>query len=350
MTNDRRPTTILGWDIGGANVKASRFAADGHAEVAEVPFALWREPGRLPAILADVVDRLGSAGRMAVTMTAELADCFATKREGVAFIIDAFRRTFPDVEVWVYGTDGRFRSPDEAAVEPEKVAAANWMAAATLVACRFSDALFLDAGSTTTDIIPIVAGRVAARGRTDTARLRTGELVYTGALRTPVAAVVRWLPVRGRRCRVAAEHFAIAADVHLWLGKIQEGDYTCETPDGRGRDRPHAAARLARMVCGDLEMLDAADITAIAEHVASTQVRQIAAGIRQVARRLGPAFPRMAVLAGQGTFLARAAAADAGLTVHELAGDLGVAAARAAPAAAVARLLLEMEGGELLRR
>jgi len=335
---------ILGWDVGGANVKAARIGEDGQSEpkVFERPFALWREPHRLPAVLAEAADRLGGARIMAVTMTAELADCFATKREGVVFVLDAFRTAFPDVQPWVYGVDGRFRSAEAARRRPHRVAAANWMASATLVARTFPDALFLDVGSTTTDVIPIVAGRVAVRGRTDPARLRTGELVYTGALRTPVCAIVRSVPLRGRRCRVAAEHFAIVADVHLWLGRIEEGDYTCETPDGRGRSRSEAGARLARVVCADLEMLGPGDVTAIAEHVARAQVRQIACGIRQVTRRLGLACPRLAVLAGQGAFLTRAAADQVGLATRDMADDVGWAAARAAPAAAVAYLLAQM--------
>jgi probable H4MPT-linked C1 transfer pathway protein len=332
---------ILGWDVGGANIKAARIGEDGQSEprVFERPFALWREPHRLPVVLAEAADQLGGARTMAVTMTAELADCFATKREGVVFVLDAFRTAFPEVQPWVYGVDGRFRSAEAARRRPHRVAAANWMASATLVARTFSDALFLDVGSTTTDVIPIVAGRVAARGRTDPARLRTGELVYTGALRTPVCAIVRSVPLRGRRCRVAAENFAIVADVHLWLGRIEEGDYTCETPDSRGRGRCEAGARLARVVCADLEMLGAGDITAIAEHVARAQVRQIAGGVRQVMRRLGSTCPRVAVLAGQGAFLARAAAEEVGLATRDMAEDLGSAAARAAPAAAVAYLL-----------
>src|SRR6185436_18573422 len=181
------------------------------------------------------------------TMTAELADCFATKRAGVAFVIDAFRDAFPASELWVYGVDGQFRSAEDARRQPLQVAAANWMASATLVARTFPDALLVDVGSTTTDIIPIVAGRVVARGRTDSTRLRTGELVYTGSLRTPVCAIVRSVPVDGRRCRVAAELFAVAADVYLWLGRIEEAGYTCETPDGRGRSRAEAGARLARI-------------------------------------------------------------------------------------------------------
>jgi probable H4MPT-linked C1 transfer pathway protein len=275
-------------------------------------------------------------------MTAELADCFATKREGVAFVLDAFGTAFHGVEPRVYGVDGRFRSPQEARQRPLDVAAANWRASATLVARMFPDALFLDVGSTTTDIIPILAGRVAVRGRTDPARLRSGELVYTGALRTPVCAIVRSVPLGGRRCRVAAEHFAVAADVHLWLGRIEERDYTCDTPDGRGRSRSESGARLARIICADLEMLAPADITAIAVHVANAQVKQITSGIRQVMRRLGPACPSVAVLAGQGAFVASKATEELGLTIRDLANELGDAAARAAPAAAVAILLGEL--------
>jgi probable H4MPT-linked C1 transfer pathway protein len=338
---------ILGWDVGGANLKAARIGEDGQSEprMLERPFALWREPHRLPTVLAEAADRLGGTRdihTMAVTMTAELADCFATKREGVAFVLDAFRTAFPDVQPWVYGVDGRFRSAEAARQRPHRVAAANWMASATLVARTFPDALFLDVGSTTTDVIPIVAGRVAVKGRTDPARLRSGELVYTGRLRTPVCAIVRSVPLGGRRCRIAAEHFAVAADVHRWLGRIDECEYTCETPDGRGRSRLDAAARIARMVCADLEMIGLGDVDAIADHISRAQVRQIASGIRQVMRRLGPACPRMAVLAGEGTFLARAAAEKVGLATRDLADEVGSAAARSAPAAAVAYLLAAM--------
>jgi probable H4MPT-linked C1 transfer pathway protein len=215
------------------------------------------------------------------------------------------------------------------------------MASAVVVARLYPDALLVDVGSTTADIIPIVNGRVAAKGKTDPARLRSGELIYTGALRTPICAIVRTVPRRGRRCRVAAEHFAVAADAHLWLGNIDAGGYSCDTPDGRGRSRLESGARLARMVCADLEMLREPGITEIAEHVAEAQVRQIAAGIRQVMRRLEGQSPRLAIVAGQGAFIARAAAERAGLSVKALADTLGSAAARAVPAAAVAYLLYE---------
>ena len=330
---------VLGWDVGGANVKAALVGAAADPQVVERPFALWRAPRELPGVLAEIAGAVGGAHRMAVTMTAELADCFATKREGVASVLDAFAVAFPDVRPRVFGVDGRFRSVEAARARPLRVAAANWMASAMLVADLAPDALFVDVGSTTTDVIPIVAGRVEPQGRSDVARLRSGELVYTGLLRTPVCAIVRWLPVRGRRCRVAAELFAIAADAHLWLGHIGEGDYDCETPDGRGRSREEAGARLARMVCADAEQLGPDGVTAIAEHIVRAQVKAIAMGIAQVRRRQGPAGPRLAVLAGQGTLLARRAAEAKGLATCTLEERFGPGASRALPATAVALLL-----------
>jgi probable H4MPT-linked C1 transfer pathway protein len=340
---------ILGWDIGGANIKAARIRGHGDpaVDVIEQPFALWREPQQLPAILKDIAARLGTASTMAITMTAELADCFPTKRDGVRLVLDAVRTALPAAEAWVFGTDGRFSSVDAACDQPMRVAAANWLAAAMFVARTYPDVLFIDVGSTTTDIIPITRGVVAACGRTDTERLRNGELVYTGALRTPVAAMVQSVRFGGHACRIAAEHFAIAADVHLWLRHIDEHAYTCETPDGRGRSRRDAAARLARMVCADLEMLDDDEITDIAEWAYQKQVQQIAAAIRQVLRRGGPG-PGMLLTAGAGCFLAQAAAARLRLPARDLV--LDGAGTRAVPALAVARLLMETAETDRLHR
>ena len=334
--------SILGFDVGGANVKAARIDdAGAPAQVVERTLPLWREPQRLPAVLAEAADVLGAAPIIAVTMTAELADCFATKREGVASVLDAFDAAFPDREPWVYGTDGTFRRASQARQRPLRVAAANWMASAAIVSRAFPDAIFLDIGSTTTDIIPIVGGRVVVRGRTDPARLRSGELIYTGALRTPVCALVRSVRIRGRRYRVAAEYFANVGDAHLWRGSVEPSDYTCETPDGRGRSRREGAARLARMICADLEMLDDDPIDDIADQVVRAQLDQIVGGLRQVMRRLGRQCPGVAVIAGQGAFIAARAAELVGLETRDLAAMLGPAAARSVPAAAVAYLLAD---------
>ena len=127
--------------------------------------------------------------------------------------------------------------------------------------------------------------------------------------------------------------------VHVMGDKNHGGALSCETPDGRGRSRLEAGARLARMICEDMDRLGAARVTEIAEHTAHAQLRQVVSGLRQVRRRLGAGCPRLAVLAGQGAFLAREAADAVGLVTTNLADGMGPAAARATPAAAVAYLL-----------
>ena len=93
------------------------------------------------------------------------------------------------------------------------------------------------------------------------------------------------------------------------------------------------------MVCADAADLDPADVTAFARHIVRAQTTEIASALQRVARRIGSTAPRLAVLAGSGEFLARAAAREVAMDVISLADQLGADAARTAPAAAVALLL-----------
>ncbi len=338
-TGDPAGPPIIGWDIGGVNLKLARLAG-GSLTTATEPFELQRAPDRLATTLASLARGVHAAPAdlHAVTMTAELSQHFRTKREGVAFVLDALAAAIPGGLVHVWGTDGRFHTPARARAAPLLVAASNWMATATLVASGIPDAVLVDVGSTTTDIIPIVNGACVALGRTDPERLRTGELRYTGALRTPVEAVVRQVPLAADAVAVSAEGFALTGDVHLWLRRLAAEDYTVPTPDGRPPSREFAGERLARVVCADREMLGERDIERLAEAVAEAQLEDVARAIRTVWGR----HPEIttAVVAGLGEFIAADAARRTGLDVIRLADRLGLAAARAAPAAAVAHLLL----------
>ena len=187
---------------------------------------------------------------------------------------------------WSSPTAGELVSLAEARERPLDVAAANWVASALAVAALHPDALLLDVGSTTADVIPIAAGRVAAEGRTDLDRLLAGELVYTGALRTGLAAIAPRVPVRGRWCPVASELFAISGDVHLILGHLAPEAYTCPTPDGRPATVECARARVARLVCADMEQLSVAEVETIAAYLHGEQVGQIEAAARRVRSRI----------------------------------------------------------------
>jgi len=323
---------VIGLDIGGVNTKA--VWRDGEQRRVVLRFYdVVRDPGALEAVVREVVAELRASELVAVTMTAELSDEFRTKREGVGFVLDAVEAAVAG-PVLALTTAGELVGTDEARARPLDVAAANWMASALAVAARHPDALMLDVGSTTADVVPIAGGGVAAAARTDLDRLLAGELVYTGALRTNLAAIAPRVPVRGAWCPVSSELFAISGDVHLILGHLAPEAYTCPTPDGRPASVGCARERVARLVCADTEQLDPREIDAIAAHLHAEQVRQVEAAARRVSGRAGNGAP--VVPLGVGAFLARAVAQHLGRAVAEMAWS--AAERDAAPAAALAEL------------
>lgn len=293
-------SSILGLDIGGANIKAA--TADGRAW--HEPFALWKDPAGLLPGLREIRYRFPDADRFALTMTGELCDCFATKRDGVNAILDAAVQAADGREIAVWGTDGRWHDVEVARSHPQAVAAANWHLLATAVAPMIDgpSGLLVDTGSTTTDVIPIEHGEPAAHGLTDFDRLRHRELVYTGAARTPVCAIPRE--------RMAAEFFATMHDVHLVLGLMPEDPTHTDTADHRPATVEYAMARLARMIGGDRETIPDDDVIALAIDLHRRQVGLIADAIRHLRDRPGDDW-RTIIVSGSGEFLARKAVATA---------------------------------------
>jgi (4-(4-[2-(gamma-L-glutamylamino)ethyl]phenoxymethyl)furan-2-yl)methanamine synthase len=323
--------TVLALDIGGANTKAAWLHGTSLRTVSR-PFEVWRDRDALSTVLREVA-AAGPAHAVAITMTAELSDAFRTKREGVAFVLDAAEDALGDRPLSVLTTAGELVSMDVARARPWDVAAANWVATGLAVADAHPDALLIDIGGTTADLVPIAAGRVAATGHSDLERLLAGELVYTGALRTNLAAIAPRVPVRGGWCPVSSEYFAISADVHLVLGDLAQEAYDCPTPDGRPATVAFARERIARLVCADVEQLDGTEVDAIAAFLHAEQLRQIEDAARRVQRPLPPEAPVVAV--GSGDFLGREVAARLGRAVV----DAPAAWGDVAPAAALATLL-----------
>ncbi len=331
------PLPVIGLDVGGANTKAAVVHGGGAPVTVSEPFELWREPEGLAGAIASVVGALGiDDAPVALTTTAELVDVFASKREGVLSVLEAAERALPGRRLRVMTTDGALVGLDEARAAPLRCAAANWVATALVIARSLPDAILLDCGGTTTDVIPIIAGEVAARGRTDVERLLAGELVYTGALRTNIAAIVASVPIGGRPCPVSSELFAISADAHLLRGSLTAEQCTCSFPDDRGTSRPEVRSRLARVVCADPEQLGDGDLEAMAASVHEAQVAAIAAALQRVAGRVPAGTGVLAV--GVGTFLAEAAVKRCGLVLQPGSGALAGQGGEVAAAAALSVL------------
>ncbi|BBE71456.1 hydantoinase/oxoprolinase family protein [Oharaeibacter diazotrophicus] len=318
----------IGWDIGGAHLKATRVEAGRIVAVVQEPCALWQGLDRLEAAFAAATAAIGSAPANPVTMTGELVDLFGSRAEGVAVLADAAVRRLAGVTVYA-GAAG-FVAPEAVADHVDRIASANWHATARLVGRAVADALVLDIGSTTTDVVPVHGGAVAARGVTDAERMAAGELIYTGAVRTALMALSPRAPVAGAWTGVMAEYFATIADANRLLGRLGPDDDRHATADGRDKSEAASRLRLSRMVGRDVPELDDAGWRAVAVWFAEAQIRAVHDGVLQVLSGAGLDEAAPVVTCGIGRAVAAEVARRCGRPARDLAGLLPVAAGAAA--------------------
>ena len=190
---------IVGFDVGGAHLKAVRVEDGRVVAAATIAMPLWQGLDRLACALDEAARFCGEGDLAVFTMTGELSDIFPSREAGVAILLDRIANHFPASEKSIYAGRAGFVGIDEAARMAVDVASANWHATSTLVAKYAGNALFVDMGSTTTDIIAVREGRVCQR--------RLYRCRASGEQRTRLYGLHQNLPVRrglvGSRARPA---------------------------------------------------------------------------------------------------------------------------------------------------
>ncbi len=282
---------IAGFDIGGANTDLAIIEYDDNGDIKNIEtdfeyLPMWYKNEKLGETLKHLIENIcpiTEIDAIGISMTAELVDAYETKKEGVLDIANKCLKEF-NMPMGFVGINGMLTA-DEIKKTPLDLAAANWIATSEIAAAMEKDCIFVDTGSTTTDIIPIKNGKECAIGRSDFERLATGELVYTGTLRTNIASFIDYVPFDGSEYRVASELFAITADVYNVLDLISEEDYVCDTCDGQGKSKIESMRRISRVLCADLEILNEEDIVSICEFIHQAQIAQIANALDEVSSR-----------------------------------------------------------------
>ena len=327
MKDDR----VIGIDIGGANTKIA--SADGNVMTRYLP--LWKGAdleSELKRVKLDFKpDHVG------VVITGEITDRFIGKKEGVLHIASIVNSVFDCV--YFFDVRGRFSREIE---DPRLHAASNWVASVDFIAGKIRNCIFVDMGSTTCDIIPIKNGKHKA-SITDFERLKRGELIYTGVLRTNIAALIKRLNLDGGYCRVSSELYAITADAHIILGTITERDYTCDTPDGRPCDIDSAYDRMARVVLCDIEELGKGRAYEVAKQAAMAQIDELSTVILAHSQHHNL---KTVLAAGTGESIIKNAAERSGLSVKLLSDTYGAKISEVFPAFAVANLLQQRVSGD----
>ncbi len=277
---------FAGLDIGGANIKFA--SCDGL--VKQIQFPIWKNKDGLDAILTELANSLSPGSHIGVTMTAELADCFETKPEGVRFVVESVVRTFAQHQPPLfYRTDGTLCDAQTAITQWELIAASNWHATAWLAfsncqpnECLHRSGFVFDIGSTTTDIIPVLNGQPVNQNQTDVERLTNGQLFYAGVERTPICGLLDSVQFDFGTASIARELFATTLDAFIWLGDVEEDANCFATADGRSATRENSGQRLARMVCADRRDLSNQQIDSIAIQTKQSLIKKLSKSLQVV--------------------------------------------------------------------
>ncbi|HSH97279.1 MAG: hydantoinase/oxoprolinase family protein [Methylophilaceae bacterium] len=300
------PKTILGWDVGGAHLKAALIDADGVAiQVIQVACQLWRGIDKLEAAIDHILSQLKQKpSSHAITMTGELADIFPDRHAGVVKIAECVQQRLSDNVCFYAGPKG-FVDLTSVKTSTHLIASANWHASASFVAKEVVGGIFIDIGSTTADIILLANGTSQHHGFSDAERMQYEELVYTGVIRTPLMAVTAQIPFAGEWRKLAAEHFATTADIYRLTGDLNEAEDMAETADGAGKTPHESARRLARMIGQDVSDASMDAWVSLALAFKQAQIDSLkSAVLRSLSRNL---ISRKAPIvgAGAGSFLVR---------------------------------------------
>ncbi len=279
---------ILGLDIGGANTKAALILFDDKnientfSYIEYFPF--WEKSiTNLDNLFKNIIERfiiksgfnLDDLSYIAITITAELSDAFQTKREGILTVLNALKKVFPIKKQYFISHSGKFITFDEVKNNPLNIAAANWVSTALYLGKFVPNCILIDSGSTTTDIIPIVDSKPVTKGDNDITRMINHELIYTGGLRATIPSITHFVPYRGNMVRISFEKFALVSDVHMIMGNITEKDYINDTADNRPKKLEYCYARLARIICMDIESISKEELNQIAEYIYNMQLNII---------------------------------------------------------------------------
>jgi len=343
----------IGWDVGGAHLKAAHLNQAGEVlAVYQQSCPLWQGLTVLEQAVEAILVKLPKQNKQHVlTMTGELVDLFSDRATGVREIVALMQQLLPEQPLLVYAGRAGFLSSEAIKSEQiDDIASANWLASASYVAPQILQGVFVDIGSTTTDILLLDKGKVAALGYTDFQRLRSNELVYSGLVRTAIMAVAQSVVFAGASIGIMSEYFATMADVYRLTNELNEKYDQSETADGAEKTVMASARRLARMVGCDVHEFSMTQWQQLAFALREQQLSRIQLACVQQLSRLSTKQNAVLVGAGIGRFLVQEMAVRLQvdyidfnhlLIAHKEQTEMQIA--DCAPAVAVAALALERE-------
>lgn len=311
-------SNFIGWDIGGAHLKFANINNNGKIlAVRQCATPIWKGLSILENAFINTIRKIPMKKQShALTMTAELSDIFKDREEGVNSIINLCHDILGS-NISFYTIDHGLKKINIKELNFSQIASANWHATSTYTASLVESGLFIDVGSTTTDIIPFYDNKIHAHGNNDQTRLRYDELVYTGVIRTPIMALTSKAIFNNQLQNIIAENFATTADVYRILGYLKDSNDFMETPDGEDKSVSSSIRRLARMLGTDSNTdKKKSNWHELAKYFHEAQIEILTNAVKRVLSTL-PDNNNVLIGAGVGRFLVKIIARRMNITYIE---------------------------------
>ena len=308
---DNHHNNCVGWDIGGAHVKIA-YIENQSLIVKQWECPLWKGIDQLSSVLKIAFRAIPPLIQLhQVTMTGELVDIFIDRQDGVIKIIETFESNIPESHIAKYfSSKGKLER--QAAIDNyQDVASANWIASGKCIEKFHENIIFVDIGSTTTDVLIVENSKLVLNSRSDFDRLRSGELVYTGVVRSCVNTITSQVTYKGDKIPLIAELFAVSADIYRILGTLPEHADLYSTMDGQPKDKISSMRRLARMLGEDYREDDHDAWMSVANEIARKQRKLILKSITKQLK-INPQISQI-IGAGVGRFLLKEISEDLSL-------------------------------------
>ncbi len=270
--------SIIGFDIGGSNIKFAtltphkqKYLARGR--IVNVPYMRIELEYTVKRLLSEVPENISCVG----VITSYPVSC-GDQRKAMEELVSLFQDALPEKPVFFIDFEGRMWPLKEVmSTTPARFAMSNFFGSAFFGSKVCDNAIVMDTGSTSTDILLTADNRPVTIGQ-DTEDIRrnlTGEMTWTGVLFTPISSLTQFVPLRGRLVK-GNPRGGQTKDVYsvLYYDEVQD---LLRMYGAKQKEKDKYALDIASLFLCDLENIEPIEIENVARYV-SIKHREIVAG------------------------------------------------------------------------
>ena len=268
---------FLGIDIGGAHIKLVGLNEKKELIFVDyIKFYFWKEEKSINKVFNYINSKSNKNTLSGITMTAELCDIFKNRLDGFRKIYNYCKKLKNDYFFYTKSKKKIFKKTDYS-----EIVSMNWHSIGRLLERQLKNAIIVDFGSTTTDIICVKNHIIQNKNFDDFSRINSNELVYTGLTRTPIFAIDKKVRINRKYFEIIPEFFSDMSDVYRINSILKKQFDIDETADGKRRSKFSSYARLSRNFGLDFKKSNQNLIKDLSKEIIKTQLEKIYLAIKK---------------------------------------------------------------------